>query len=285
MGAETRDVRTTALCIVVALTSLSSGCGDDSSPPVDAAVDASVRDAGAVVDGAMGLDAGPMGSDAGSPDAGNGDAGGPDAGGPDAGSSPELCSDMGPGAGHTVVLETPVSGLVERFRYPLSGGIVNQFLAGETLSPDALDDPATRVYMVFDWYNGFIPAESAYEFFLYYLHGDCYLQIFMDGVYGSGLVGGPVLDLTEPGAPVSLMSAPLGGGGPGPDDVGDGINVFDITDLATSSRECPAATVRGELSMPFGADGLPEAVYMGTPMNGAIRDMRIVLGRVIPPCE
>ncbi|MBW2278692.1 MAG: hypothetical protein JRF63_14470 [Deltaproteobacteria bacterium] len=177
-----------------------------------------------------------------------------------------------------VYLETEVLGLGAPFPWPLPSGTTWQPFFTNDLLAGALDDPDTRVLLVFDWNDGEFSWPDNTTGLWVGLYTGCNVSLLDDPVWDSApLLEGAVWDTTE-GVGALYETAVKGGDGATVLDVLDGVNIFDISDVVPGDPDCEAVTVRNQL--PFVHTGDDGMTYMGGGWDAVIRDARIVLGRV-----
>jgi len=182
-----------------------------------------------------------------------------------------------------ITLDKQLTGLLAPPQYPLSSGIKSDPLRIFPHTQTEIQN--SRLYLYMDWnlqgyFNetGGQTFDDAFVFWSYSLTEDCRFDIGFDLVpeIDERFVQGQVIDNTVTGAPEQVDLAPLGGGGD-TEFQGEGINVFDITDMNMANSSC-GATVQSSIDY-SATQALFEAAYFYTGNLGIIlRDFRIYLG-------
>ena len=173
----------------------------------------------------------------------------------------------------TSLLDQVASENISPFPWPIPFGLLTHPLLHYDIGN--LDNPDIRVFLLMDYnLNGLIFSD-AFESFFYSISGDCVLDINED-IFSNPAqlyLEDPIFDLTDPGLPVVITPAPLGGGGPLPGDVGQGINIFEITDI---NLTLCSGTPRQHLNQTPGTYSLS---LINNGNNSIIRTMAIYIGR------
>ena len=157
--------------------------------------------------------------------------------------------------------------------WPIPTGFVNNPLFRHDLPAGSNTDPDVRVYLYMDYYlNGFT-FDNTFQTALYNINAQCVMELNSD-IFDTPeqfQVDGLVIDNTVTPSQI-LTQAPIGGGGPFPQHIGDGVNVFDITNL---NLALCSGTPKQLLNTDNGLYGF-DYIYFG--IEAIVRDAKIFLG-------
>ncbi len=175
---------------------------------------------------------------------------------------------------YTVVLDTLVSEFSTKDPGEADAGSNHTSLFHYALPPGALTDPDVRVYFYLDYHIINLTPPEYFQAFWYALapEMECPFDIRNDMFVDDDdwLVTEAIVD--ESGvSPVSLPTAPYGGAAGW--NLGDGVNVFDLTEIPTSlcGNVLPKEVMVEE-------PGMYEASYIANSGISSVRDGRLYLG-------
>lgn len=162
--------------------------------------------------------------------------------------------------------------------WPLSGsGQSTHFLNYNVLSPDILLNPSNHIYFWSDYNLNGAQWNQQFLFFLYSLdNSGCALGTTTDLNF-SQLVTSNVIDQTG-SVPEAVSLAPPGGAGV-TSAIGQGINIFDVTDVDPADSDC-ANTVRESIAY---QSGLAQLVWSYAGVGMVVRRFALYVGQ--PACQ
>ncbi len=182
---------------------------------------------------------------------------------------------LGSPSSDLLTLHTLVSDNVNSFGVVPVGTSNNFTTAMESVPSSVINNANNRVYLYMVYDIQPTPPSEYFLNFLYPLNNDCLIQL-QDDVFpfeSSLLVDALVVDETGT-VPEDLTLAPLGGGGVFPAAFGEGINLWDITDVGLT--QC-SGSVKQAISATGISPGLPGTFRVGF-LNRVVRDFKIYLG-------